>query len=400
MRDTTVVRLVGDRLAWYPPGAGTEPRWLDNEGVLEQLAAALSQRRIRACFAVPGEDARLLTVPVAPEEKKHLSRSLPFSLEEQVATDVEDLHFAYCPLSDTEYGVAIVAHEKMAAWQTIIESLPDMASWLPEPLLLPWQTGEWCLAVEDAKVIARTGQCDGFTLEPAMVDPVLQGVLRDSNHPQAIVVYGTDQDADIALVPAEFRDRVQWRQGGLCAALMLSESVEPNLNLLQGHYAPRLPLGLWWRQWRLVAMAFAAAFILQVSATYAEYRGLSQQNLAMRSAMETSYRSAFPRGAVVDVEKQLRRQLDSMGGSGEGSGFVRLLNTVGAAINTLPGTTITTVNYNDKSDEMRLNIGARDFDAVEKLRSRINDAGLEAVMESSNTRGDRVSARLRVKDRS
>jgi len=103
---------------------------------------------------------------------------------------------------------------------------------------------------------------------------------------------------------------------------------------------------------------------------------------------------------VVDVEKQLRRQLDSMGGSGEGSGFVRLLNTVGAAVNALPGTTITTVNYNDKSDEMRLNIGARDFDAVEKLRSRINDAGLEAVMESSNTRGDQVSARLRVKDRS
>lgn len=230
-----------------------------------------------------------------------------------------------------------------------------------------------------------------------MVDPVLQGVLRDSDHPEAIVVYGTDQDADIALVPVEFRDKVQWRQGGLCAALMLSESVEPKLNLLQGQYAPRLPLGLWWRQWRLVAMAFVAAFTLQVSATYAEYRGLSQQNLAMRTAMEMSYRSAFPRGAVVDVEKQLRRQLDSMGGSGEGSGFVRLLDTVGAAVNAVPGTTITSINYNDKSDEMRLNIGARNFDAVENLRSRINDAGLEAVMESSNTRGNEVSARLRVK---
>ena len=40
----------------------------------------------------------------------------------------------------------------------------------------------------------------------------------------------------------------------------------------------------------------------------------------------------------------------------------------------------------------------KDFEGVEKLRGRINDAGLEAVMESSSTRGDRVSARLRVKD--
>ena len=133
MRDTTVVRLVDGRLAWYPPGAGTEPRWLDNEGVLEQLAAALSQRGVRACFAVPGEDARLLTVPVAAEEKKHLSRSLPFSLEEQVATDVEDLHFAYCPLSDTDYGVAIVAREKMAARAperaTVSEALLKSRDW-------------------------------------------------------------------------------------------------------------------------------------------------------------------------------------------------------------------------------------------------------------------------------
>jgi type II secretory pathway component PulL len=49
---------------------------------------------------------------------------------------------------------------------------------------------------------------------------------------------------------------------------------------------------------------------------------------------------------------------------------------------------------------MRLNIVAVDFEGVEKLRSRINEAGLEAVMESSSTQGKRVSARLRVKKRS
>ena len=66
----------------------------------------------------------------------------------------------------------------------------------------------------------------------------------------------------------------------------------------------------------------------------------------------------------------------------------------------LPGTSISTINYNDKEDEMRLNIVAADFEGVENLRSRINDAGLDAVMESSSTRGDSVSARLRVKERS
>ncbi|NQX90416.1 MAG: type II secretion system protein GspL, partial [Halioglobus sp.] len=83
---------------------------------------------------------------------------------------------------------------------------------------------------------------------------------------------------------------------------------------------------------------------------------------------------------------------------GQGSGFVTLMESVGGAIDASPDTRIATINYSDKDDEMRLNISAADFEGVEKLRGRINDAGLEAVMESSSTRGDRVSARLRVKD--
>jgi type II secretory pathway component PulL len=49
---------------------------------------------------------------------------------------------------------------------------------------------------------------------------------------------------------------------------------------------------------------------------------------------------------------------------------------------------------------MRLNIVAADFSGVEKLRSRINEAGLDAIMESSSTQGEQVSARLRVAERS
>jgi type II secretion system protein L len=149
-----------------------------------------------------------------------------------------------------------------------------------------------------------------------------------------------------------------------------------------------------------VAAAFAAAFVLQMAATYADYHSLSRQNLSLRGAVEASYRRAYPEGAVVDAEKQLRRQLDALGGTGQGSGFVSLMEKVGGAVAGLPGTSISTINYSDKGDEMRLNIVAADFESVENLRSRINKAGLDAVMESSSTRGDSVTARLRVKDRS
>ncbi|NQX90384.1 MAG: type II secretion system protein GspL, partial [Halioglobus sp.] len=143
MRDTAVIRLVQGRLAWYSPGAGVEPRWLDDDSARRDLLATLTDRRLKVCFGVPGADARLLVQPVAPEEKKHLSKSLPFMLEEQVAADVDSLHFAYCPLDPGDYAVAIVSNERMRFSQTLLEDLPGIRSWIPEPLLLPWQPGEW-----------------------------------------------------------------------------------------------------------------------------------------------------------------------------------------------------------------------------------------------------------------
>lgn len=400
MQNIAVIRLVQGRLAWYPPGASEEPQWLDNDIARESLRAAQSQRRANLCFAVPGADVRLLTLQITAEEKKHIGKSLPFMLEEQVAADIDELHFASAPIDKSLLAVAVCSQQKMQQWQTLLADYPAINQWVPEPLLLPWQAGEWCLVLERDGAIIRTGQGEGCSIERDMLPVLFASALADTTAPQAVIVYGSDQAADTALLPAELQDRVQWRQGNLYSALLLSDSAQPQCNLLQGAYAPRLPLARWWRQWRTVAAVFAAAFCLQVLANYADYRNLKNENLALRGAVQDSYRKAFPRGAVVDAEKQLRRQLDALRGSGQTSGFVSLMDRVGVVIAGSPGTTIASINYNDKGDEMRMNIVAADFEAVEQVRAQINQAGLQAVMESSSAQGDQVRARLRVGVRS
>ena len=103
---------------------------------------------------------------------------------------------------------------------------------------------------------------------------------------------------------------------------------------------------------------------------------------------------------MVDAEKQLRRQLDALSGSSQGSGFVSLMGRVGKVVSASDGTSLVSINYSDKAGEMRLNIVAANYGAVEQVRSGIVDAGLEAVMESSSAQGDKVRARLRVEDKS
>ena len=394
MQKTTVVRLVEGRLAWYPPGASQEPQWLDDDGARERLHSALGQRKVGVCFAAPGVDVRLLSLAVDPAERKHIAASLPFTLEEQVAEDIDDLHFASCALDKQTLGVAICSRERMDAWQSLFADFPGILRWCPEPLLLPWQVGEWCVVLQGNEAIVRVGQCEGFTVERDLAGTMLAAAM--SEEPDAIIVYGADQSSDTALLPEPLRDRVQWRQGNLHAALLLGERGEVDLNLRQADYAPRLPLARWWRQWRAVAAVFAVGFCVQLAALYMDYRNLSNENVALRTAVQDSYRRAFPRGNAPEPEKQMRRQLDALKGTGQSSGFVSLVNRVGGVIATMPDTTISTLNYSEKGDEMRMNIVAADFEGVEQLRSKINEAGLEAVMESSSAQDDKVRARLRV----
>jgi len=402
LHSRAVIRIVRGRLAWYPPSAGGEPEWLDNDAARDSLRAALTQQRTAPCFAAPGADVRLLRVPFSAEEKKHIGKSLPFMLEEQVTEEIEHLHFASVALDKLELAAAVCSRERMLAWQAQMAEFPGIRQWLPEPLLLPWHEGEWCIVLEGDDAIVRFDQCGGFSVERELLPMMLAGLAVEQPQPQAVIFYGEQQAEDLAMLPQDLQPKVQWRRGNLYSALMLGEEPHPQLNLLQGEFTTRLPVARWWREWRAVAAVFAIAFGLQLVASYIDYISLKRDNLALRGAVEASYRKAYPRGAMVEAETQLQRQLAQLRGSGQASGFVHLVEQVGAVVAANPGTSLATINYNfsERGGEMRLNIVAADFQAVERVRSGINQAGLQAIMESSSAQGDKVRARLRVGEKS
>jgi len=75
--------------------------------------AAVAQQRLATCFAVPGADVRLVQLQLSAEERKHIGKSLPFMLEERVAADIDQLHFASAPIDRLELAVALCSTHRM-----------------------------------------------------------------------------------------------------------------------------------------------------------------------------------------------------------------------------------------------------------------------------------------------
>ncbi len=397
MQDCAVIRLIEGRLAWYAPGDGDTLRYLDEVDAKEQLSVLAAQAGTQLIFAAPGGDVRLQNIDINPDEKKHIEKSLPYMLEEELISDVDSMHFTSSFEGKSTLRVAACLRSKMHYWAGLLTDFPAISLWLPEPLLLPWQSGEWTLVIESNSAIVRLGEFEGFTVELELLPVMLDSAMAErSDQPKTIVVYGQRQEDDVARVPEALKSAVQWRKGGLGAALLLRDETQNPLNLLQGEFALRLPFTRWWKQWRTAAAVIGLAFCLQLVATYTEFVNLQQENTQLRAAVEESYRKANPRGAMVDAEKQLSRQLAALQGSAHSGGFVSLMSRLGEVIHANPGTSIASINYSDKADEVRMNISANNFEAVEAIRTAMNQAGLSAKTESSSAQGESVRARMRI----
>lgn len=374
----SVIRLDASGLLLWRAGEPS-PVALDDLGDLPE----------NTVFAAPSDAVRLLVVEVADEELRHLLKALPFRLEEEVAEDIDRLHFAFRRAAEGESRllVAVARREMMTAWSEVV---PMSVRWVPEALLLPWRAGDAAVLIEADQALVRLPDGSGARVESDLLGPVLEAA-----NPDDIVIYSGDAVDAAQWLPEALRSRAQFRVGNLGAALRLTRSDDVTLDLRQGAFAPRLPLAAWWQQWQRVAVAAGVALVLQFAADLADVQRLGAQNVALRTAIQESYRRANPRGAVVDVEKQLDRQLAEFGG-GDGAGaFTPVLFAVTTAVAGVDGLGLTTLNYTGAGD-VRISINAPDFAAVETLRLRLTAASLSATLESSNASSDGVRARLRI----
>jgi general secretion pathway protein L len=373
-------------------------RWQEGQGFLlrpghapEQLDAESLSLPEQTCLALPSDAVRSLTVAVAPEEIKHLRQALPFMLEESLVEDVTSLHFAHRPLNDELHAVAIVQRSAMQAWQ---DSLPEAlreTPWVSEALCLPWSPGQCTVVFEADSALVRWGEAEGARIELALLSALLSSLQPLS----AVIAYGQDQESAMSMVPEPIQPLVQWRQGGLSEALLLADAGSLGPDLRQGAFAPQLPFKRWWSVWQRVAIVLALAVFLKTGVSVADYEMLKAEDLQLRQAIQDSYRRINPRGQVVDVEKQLNRQLAEFGAGAQTRAFTPVLVEILSAAALVEGVVLTSVNYSGGRDA-RINLSAPDFQSVEKLRDQLAKRSLSAELENSNARQDGVMARLRV----
>ncbi|EOS7044005.1 type II secretion system protein GspL, partial [Escherichia coli] len=271
-----------------------------------QLVGLLS--RYPAWVLVPSGRIAFHQVTLPHRTWRQRLQVLPFLLEEQLATDIEQLHFAILHQSGDRCDVAVVEKAVMHRWLAYCGQLGVReVRLLPDVLMLPLATEGWSAVKLAGQWLFRRDRYAGMTVELSWLTHFLS-----LTAPPVIESYS------VPPVPCPGPKTTEWRNqpGRDLLQLVAEGDGYDGADLRQGEFARQ---GTWYarfRPWRYVAGALlACVFLAGSNAGLAHYR-LWQQAQFWRYESVRVYQQLFPsEKAVKDPRRQMLRHLQQSTGN-------------------------------------------------------------------------------------
>lgn len=401
MRDTLYLQLrdaapdapLAYALVSAQPGAAAQVQ----RGTLDAILALAPGRRVVAF--VPGSDVRLASVQVPARVAAKILQAAPFALEEQLAEDVDTLHFALGRPGAAASGghpVAVVSKERMEAWLAPFKArsiTPEAV--LPETLSLPLpESGHWTGLAEAGRVTVRTGSWSGFACALDDLGACLQIADPDSQSSLRLFV-ARDAESDFSRAGRP----VELLPGYASGLEVLARHWQPatSINLLQGAYSGRQDWQRVAAPWR-TAGALAIAWLALGSAyAVADLWRTGSELKAQTARNFERCQQLFPSDCVSEqlMPAVVEQQDRLMHGGGARTPLFPLLASLDAAIAAVPGLTLESLQFRDGVLHLALTGG--DLQALETLRAWYaarTDARLEVEAANAGTDGVQIRVKL------
>ncbi len=145
----------------------------------------------RVVALVSGMNILLTHVNLPAMNKQRLARAIPFALEENLASDIEKLHFAVGNRADDKTACAVVERYDMDAWQQLLKNANIQADVLASEVFgVRRDEDAWNILINRAasaseKALLRTGTQSGFAMDLPNLPFILKNALDHSESQQA-----------------------------------------------------------------------------------------------------------------------------------------------------------------------------------------------------------------------
>jgi general secretion pathway protein L len=408
MADWLLLRLphAGAELAtWLVVDARGAPISPPQSGPLALAAARAPGRRV--CLLVGGAEVLLAEPEVPFKAGAKLPQLVPYALEEHLAEDIEDLHFALGKRSaeSTRVPVAVVARSLLDGWLAELRGTgiePDAV--YADSELLPENPGQAVALLEGDMVSVRPPGGTPVTLPADALGEALEiarsGAESSGTGARGLILYTGAAEwqqhaAQVEAARPHFDGiKVQLLTGGPLALFAQQLPATTAINLLQGPYAPVSSRGGGFKAWRVAAILLASLIGLHVVGKAAELQLLKRHERQLDASIRDTFRSSMhTEASASDARRLMEKRVGGLRGAGEG--LLPALQALAQARDTAPGTSVQSLNFHGGSLEMKLS--APDASSLDRLSQSLRSSGWHADLTGGSNSGSAYEGRIQMR---
>jgi len=417
MAEFLVIRLGADEsspASWIAVDDNGTRRSPPVTGPLPEAARDVRDRSV--IVLVPAGETATLTVNL-PAKGARLRAALPFALEEQVADEVENLHFAAGQrFASGNLPVAVVAHKKMHEWlMRLQEAGIRPARIVPENHGLAFVPNTLSLLVAEGSIFFNDGAevefvmqgvTPGDALAAAGVRQPESGRHGDKAASRHLLVYCEPTDdqlyrADWQALRQELDSvDVNLLPDGVLPRLAVTVASGAGVNLLQGRYGEKTDFGAVVRPWRYAAALLIAVGILGIAGKAVDYLRLQSEESALKEQFTAVYQQIRPDDTheVLDplgTVTSIRRAYGAA--SAAPAVFLPSLQQLASAMQDNKDAAIQAISYRAGVVDVRLT--APDVATLDKIQKGVTQSNrFTASIQSTDRVGEQVSSRIQIRE--
>ena len=388
--------------SWQTVDAHGAPLAQGGEGKLEQAAELAEGRKV--VLLIPAREVFRARLDLPARGRRSAVRGARYALEDRIAGDVEELHFAVAPPAGEQLEVAAVERQ----WLEELLGRAEEAGLLPvavygEGDALPQLPNAAAALLEEDALLLRDGGGQVVSAQPGelagLVDIACAEHAGDEAVPFRLVIYcepalqGVAQEAMAGLNERDVELRLL--DQGVMPQLAAESMSGGAVNLLQGEFRRRddrvrrlrdVAIGL-----LVVALLFPGYLAMDGWRAQREYQALA-------GFVEARLRQMMPdAGASADLRREFRRRVASadLSAAADSDGFLRLLQSLERAGGS--GTRLLGLNYRNESAQVRL--AAADMETLERVRRSLISSGHSVLIQTAAPESNgSVTGELNIRD--
>jgi len=393
---------------WLTVDPRGNPSGPPQSGPLSLAAPRAVGRRI--CVLVPGTDVLLAEPEVPMKAGTKLQQVVPYALEEQLADDIDDLHFAIGKRAadSARTPVAVIRRSLMDEWLTSLKSSGlEPESMYTESDLLPQNPGQAVALLEEDVVVVRPPLGSPVTLPVEALGEALEIAQQGSPELAATGIRGLvlytgaaewhQHSAQIESLRERFDGiKIQLLSAGPLALFGQQLPTAAPINLLQGPYAPTTTRTVGWKSWRVAAILLASLIGLHVAGKAAELTALKRNEHKLDSSMGETFRQAMPgERSTLDARRRMEQRLAAAQNGGNAGGLLPALQALVQARSAAPGTTLQALSFRQGTIEMK--VSAKDAASLDHMSQSLRANGWQADLTSGNTTSSGYEGRIQLR---